>query len=194
MKIIGLIAIIVFLSGIASGQEEAGFGDTFLSSIDITSILIALIFFITILLIVVIPARSYSSTNKLLLKEALDNNRELPEELQEPVSAVIKAFPQPEPLGLPRGSLLAVVMLIFSFAFVVLLLFPPEQMSEMVKTLETILAVVIGFYFGSRYAESRARIEPAVVKEIVKEEVREGLPEEKREEKKKRGRKREELI
>lgn len=89
----------------------------------------------------------------MLLEKAFEKNKELPEELQEPVSAIIKAFPMAEPLGLPRGSLRAIVMLIFSIAFVFLLFFPPKQINDMVKTLEIMLAIIIGFYFGSRYGE-----------------------------------------
>ncbi len=121
--------------------------------------------------------------------------------MQEPVTAIIRAFPQAEPLGLPRGSLRAIVVLIFSFAFVFLLLFPPKQVNEMITTLEIILSILVGFYFGSRYAESRVirpeptrRTEEQGIKEVFKEIApAKVLPEEKREEKKKR-KKREELI
>lgn len=93
---------------------------------------------------------------------------------------------------MPRGSLRAIVVLVFSFAFVFLLFFPPEEITEMVKTLEVVLAVLIGFYFGSRLTESKIRAEkeafiekPEGVKEVTPAE----LPEEKMEEKKKRGKK-----
>ncbi len=194
-----LVAIVLFIfSGIASGQEP---GETVSNSadipIDITGILTTLIFFVTVLLIVVIPARNYSNTTKLLLERAFAENKELPEELQEPVSTIIKSFPPAEPLGLPRGSLRAIVMLVFSFAFVYLLFFPPETPDSMVQTLEVILAILAGFYFGSRYAESRiTKPEPAKREEPVElpvKEAKEIAPEVLPEEKKKR-KKREELI
>lgn len=194
------------LIGTALGQEPwevmgSNKSSTGVSSIDFTSIITVLIFFVTILLIVIISARSYSNTSKVVLEKAFERNRELPEDLQEPVTAIIRAFPQAEPLGLPRGSLRAIVVLIFSFAFVFLLLFPPKQVNEMITTLEIILSILVGFYFGSRYAESRVirpeptrRTEEQGIKEVFKEIApAEVLPEEKREEKKKR-KKREELI
>lgn len=212
MNIYGLTAmmIVLFLIGPAFGEEAAGSNksmnvSTAALSTDIASIFTVLIFFVTILLIVIISARSYSNTSKILLEKAFEKNKELPEELQEPVSAIIKAFPQAEPLGLPRGSLRAIVLLIFSIAFVFLLFLPHGQMDEMTKTLEIILAILVGFYFGSRYAESKTiKPEPAGkearIEELqgIKEAYKEitpvaALPEEKREEKKKR-RKREELI
>jgi len=196
---IKLIAIaLFFLISTASGQvfDESAPGSA-VSAIDITGIITTLIFFLTILLIVVIPARNYSNTTKLLLEKAFEENKELPEELQEPVSAIIRAFPQAEPLGLPRGSMRAVVMLIFSFAFVFLLLFPPEKPDSMVQTLQIILAILVGFYFGSRYAEARiAKPEPAKREAFVElpvKEAKEIAPEVLPEERKKR-KKREELI
>lgn len=195
----GLAAItLLFFLGAASGQEPlevANNSETVASAIDITGIATTLIFFVTVLLIVVIPARNYSNTTKLLLDRAFAENKELPEELQEPVSAIIKSFPQAEPLGLPRGSLRAIVLLIFSFAFVFLLFFPPEQANGMVQTLQVILAILVGFYFGSRYAESRiTKPEPAKREAHVelpvteaKEIAPEVLPEEKKKRKKREG-------
>lgn len=204
-----IITVLFFVNDLASGQEPTGTvglnaSKTALSAIDITSIFTVLIFFAIILLIVIISARSYSNTSKILLEKAFEKNKELPEELQEPVSAIIKAFPQAEPLGLPRGSLRAIVLLIFSIAFVFLLFLPHGQMDDMEKTLEIILAILIGFYFGSRYAESKMiKPEPGkqeapteelqVLKEVKGITHAAALPEDKREEKKKR-RKREELI
>lgn len=195
------ICIALSLIGTALGQEpwevvgsnESAAG---LSSTDITSIITVLIFFVTILLIVIISARSYSNTSKVVLEKAFERNRELPEDLQEPVTAIIRAFPQAEPLGLPRGSLRAIVVLIFSFAFVFLLLFPPKQTNEMITTLEIILSILVGFYFGSRYAESRViRPEPAKREEEgIKEVFKEIAPAEVLPEEKKKRKKREELI
>lgn len=212
----GLTAIMIvlfFLIGLASGQESqetGGLNKTMNASsaapsaIDITSVFTVLIFSVTILFIVIFSARSYSNTSKILLEKAFEKNKELPEEMQETVSAIIKAFPQAEPLGLPRGSLRAIIMLIFSLAFVFLLLLPLRQITEMAKTLEIILAILIGFYFGSRLTESRmikseqAKKEPRTEEPGVREVHKEitpavALPEEKHEEKKKR-KKREELI
>lgn len=193
---IKLVAIaLFFLTGIASGQVfDESAPSSAASAIDITGIITTLIFFVTILLIVVIPARNYSNTTKLLLEKAFAENKELPDELQEPVSAIIKAFPQAEPLGLPRGSMRAIVMLIFSFAFVSLLFFPPEKPDGMVQTLQVILAILVGFYFGSRYAEYRVtKPEPVKARAELplpaKEAAAEALPEER-----KKRKKREELI
>jgi len=206
-----IIIALFLLTGLVSGQEPGeavalNTSTTASSPIDITSVITVLIFFVTVLLIIVVSARSYSNTSKTLFEKALEKNNELPEELQESVSDIIRAFPQAEPLGLPRGSLRAIVLLIFSFAFVFLLLFPPKQITEMTTTLGIILSILVGFYFGSRYAEARimrtesswreARIqEPQEVKEAgIKEIAQAGaLFEEKREEKKKR-KKREGLI
>lgn len=196
--------VVLFLLIPALGQEasESGFTDDFtnasavFSAENILSISTVLILLVIILLIVLISARNYSNTNRELLEKALERNKEMPEELQEPVSTIIKAFPQAEPLGLPRGSLRAIVMLILAFAYVFLLLVPPKEAGEMVKTLETILAILIGFYFGSRYTEYRQSaakkevlVEEPGVKEVFKEITE--LP--KGEEKKKKKR-REELI
>lgn len=208
-----IVIVLLFLIGPAFGQEPLDQEPTAvktpvkttatnaISSIDITSVITILIFSVTILLIVLLSARSYSNASRALLEQAFEKNKELPEELQESVSVIIKTFPQAEPLGLPRGSLRAIVMLIFSFAFVYLLFFPPKQISEMITALEMMLAILVGFYFGSRYAESRtikfepwkeARIYEAPEKEaLTKEDIipTEALPEEK-----KRRKKREELI
>ncbi len=212
----GLVTIVIFLFfliGPAFGQElwetdgdnktvNTTASSTAPSTMDITSIFIVLIFSVTILLIVITAARIHSNTSKILLEKAFEKNKELPEELQEPVSVIIKAFPQAEPLGLPRGSLRATVMLIFSVAFVFLLFTPIRQINEMMKTLEIILAILIGFYFGSRMTEPKMiKPEPAKqeVREVHAEELQgikevitphaEALPEEKREEKKRRGKK-----
>lgn len=211
----GLITIVIFLFfliGPALGQElwetdgdnktvNTTASGTAPSTMDITSIFIVLIFSVTILLIVITAARIHSNTSKILLEKAFEKNKELPEELQEPVSAIIKAFPQAEPLGLPRGSLRATVMLIFSIAFVFLLFIPFRQINEIMKTLEIILAILIGFYFGSRMTEPKMmKPEPAKqeIREVHAEELQgikevitpaEALPEEKREEKKRRGKK-----
>jgi|GEM_PF-3352478 len=194
--VLAAITMLFFL-GAASGQvpwEVANTSETGVSAVDITGILTALIFFVTVLLIVVIPARNYSNTTKLLLEKAFAENKELPEELQEPVSAIIKSFPQAEPLGLPRGSLRAIVMLIFSFAFVFMLFFPPEKPDSMLQTLQVILAILVGFYFGSRYAESRiAKPEPVKARPELPSPAKEAAPEALPEERKKR-KKREELI
>lgn len=58
-------------------------------------------FFVTVLLIIVVSARSYSNTSKTLFEKALEKNKELPEELQDSVSDIIRAFPQAEPLDYP---------------------------------------------------------------------------------------------
>jgi len=176
----GLIAIMIvlfFFIGTAFGQEPTetvGLNKTATSgaaiSVDIVSFLTVLIFSVTILLVVIISTRVYSNTSRITLEKAFERNKELPMELQEPVSVIIKAFPQAEPLGLPRGSLRAVVMLIFSLAFVFLLFLPSKQADDMVKTLEIILAILIGFYFGSRHSETRTGIKS----EIAKKEAIEG--------------------
>ncbi len=207
-----IVIVLLFLIGPAFGQEPLDQptavktpvktpATNALSSIDITSVITVLIFSVTILLIVLLSARSYSNTSRALLEQAFEKNKELPHELQESVSVIIKTFPQSEPLGLPRGSLRAIVMLIFSFAFVYLLFFPPKQISEMITALEIILAILVGFYFGSRYAESRtikfepwkeARIYEAPGKEaLTKEDI---IPTETLSEERKKRKKREELI
>lgn len=211
-----IIIALFLLAGQVSGQEPVevitqntsttNTSTAAPQAIDIAGVITVLIFFVTVLLIIVFSARSYSNTSKTLFEKALEKNKELPEELQESVSDIIRAFPQAEPLGLPRGSLRAIVMLIFSFAFVFLLLFPQKQITGTTTTLGIIVSVLVGFYFGSRYAEARimrteaskreTRIqEPQEVKEA---EIKEITPagalfEEKREEKKKR-KKREGLI
>lgn len=209
--ITAIIIVLFFLVSPAFGQEptETAVNKTIKSSIfnlsanDFASILTVLIFCATILLIVVITARNYSNTSKILLEKSFEKNKEMPEEIQVPVSTIIKSFPQAEPLGLPRGSLRAIVLLIFSLAFIFMLFIPSRQIDEMSRTLETILALIMGFYFGSRYAESKTVRSEPVEKVHVPEEVRSvkdlvikdttPLPE-KPEEKKKRGKKREELI
>lgn len=211
-----LIIALFLLAGQVSGQEPGEVTSqnksvTNASAVapqatDIAGVVTVLVFFITVLLIIAVSARSYSNTSKMLLEKALEKNKELPGELQESVSDILRAFPQPEPLGLPRGSLRAIVMLVFSFGFVFLLLFPQKQVTEMRTTLEILLSVLAGFYFGSRYAETRTMIkepykqEPRTPEphEVKEEEIKEIAPaatlfEEKREEKKKR-KKREGLI
>ncbi len=209
---IAIMMVLLFLVTPVLGQEpnetdavnKTIKSSTFtLSSNDFVSILTVLIFCATVLLIVVISARNYSNTSKVLLEKSFEENKEMPEEIQVPVSAIIKSFPQAEPLGLPRGSLRAIVLLIFSMAFIFMLFIPSMQTGGMPRTLEIILALILGFYFGSRYAESKAvKSEPAG-KEPVPEEamsvkdmiIKETAPlPEKHEEKKKRGKKREELI
>ncbi len=193
-----LVVLFLLIPALGQVASESGSTDnltnvsTTFSAENILSISTFLILFVIVLLIVLISARNYSNTSRELIEKALERNKEMPEELQEPVSSVIKAFPQAEPLGLPRGSLRAIIVLIFAFAYVYLLFFPPKEAGEMVKTLETILAILIGFYFGSRYAEYKQSEVPAeepIAKEAFKEITE--LP--KREEKKK-AKKREELI
>jgi hypothetical protein len=211
---IAIMMVLFFLAAHAFGQEPnetAVVNKTIKSSIftisanDFASILTILIFCATILLIVVITARNYSNTSKILLEKSFEKNREMPEELQVPVSAIIKSFPQAEPLGLPRGSLRAIVLLIFTLAFIFMLFIPSRQTGEVSWTLEIILALIMGFYFGSRYAESKTvRAEPVEkvpvpeevrsVKDLVIKEITPVSFPEKHEEKKKKGKKREELI
>lgn len=205
---IAIMMVLFFLVTPAFGQEptETAVNKTItsifnLSANDFASILTVLIFCATILLIVVITARNYSNTSKILLEKSFEKNKEMPEEIQVPVSTIIKSFPQAEPLGLPRGSLRAIVLLIFSLAFIFMLFIPSKQTGEVSRTLEIILALIMGFYFGSRYAESKTVRSEPIEKVHVPDEVRsvkdlvirDILPE-KPEEKKKRGKKREELI
>lgn len=210
--LIAIMMVLFFIAAPALGQEpnetEAvnkiiESSSSTLSTNDLVSILTVLIFCVTILLVVVISARNYSNTSKVLLEKSFEENKEMPEEIQVPVNAIIKSFPQAEPLGLPRGSLRAIVLLIFSMAFIFMLFIPSMQSGEMPRTLEIILALILGFYFGSRYAESKAvKSEPAgkepvprEVKSVTDMIIKETAPlPEKHEEKKKRGKKREELI
>lgn len=81
--------IILVTPALAQEQEALTNESVAFSAKDLIGISTILIFFVAILLIVLISARSYSNTSKELLEKALEKNKEMPEELQEPVSTVI---------------------------------------------------------------------------------------------------------
>lgn len=98
-------------------------------------------------------------TDEFLVKTENDKlniykpKHEKPGDKREPVTTLIKALIPPEPLGMPNGSVRAVIAIIGigSFAYAVFTF--SENRPELVAALITLVSSVTGFYFGARATE-----------------------------------------
>lgn len=113
-----------------------------------------LIIFGAMVLIVLIPIWIFAWYNKNTLEKVLDANKNLPADTKrEPVSTLIKALISPEPLGMPNGSVRAVIAIIGISIFAYAVFNFPDNTKELLSAMIAIVSSVTGFYFGARATE-----------------------------------------
>lgn len=126
------------------------------------------IIFGAMVLIVLIPIAIFAWYNKTTLEKVLKANSELSELLKneklnqkliekdikpESVTTLIKALIPPEPLGMPNGSVRAVIAIIGISIFAYAVFTFSESRTELVAALIALVSSVTGFYFGARATE-----------------------------------------
>lgn len=101
--------------------------------------------------IVLVPIWIFARYNENTLKNVLDANQKL--DTKESITKLIKALIPPEPLGMPNGSVRAVIAILAISIFAYAVYTFSESRAQLVAALITLVSSLTGFYFGARATE-----------------------------------------
>ncbi len=158
--LIGILAVSV----IAYGQNESAPKPTematpsTISGATITPLSISALENIlsAVVILVIIPIVVFALYNYFSLKRVLDANEKMvvqKDEKGEQVTKLLKALVPPEPLGMPNGSVRAIIAIVGISIFAYAIFAFADYRKELLSALVSLLSAVIGFYFGARATE-----------------------------------------
>lgn len=155
---IGILMGLLTVSVAAFGQDESA-----LTAEEMTDPLAAIAslysmraledILLTVIILVVAPIIVFALYNRYNLKAVLDANQQIEGDKRKPVTTLLKAITPPEPLGLPNGSVRAIIAIVGISIFAYAIFAFPDFRKDLLTALISLLSAIIGFYFGARATE-----------------------------------------